>query len=57
MAKTSSKKFANIIPISDKIRKLDKLIVKRSVEKSSEYDLEIKELQSDIDYFYYGVKS
>jgi len=35
--------------------KLKRLLVLRSVEKTKEYDEEIKSIQSEIDFFEYGV--
>jgi len=52
-----NKKFVSTIPVSEKIDRLNSLIVKRSVEKSVDYDSEINKLQSDIEYFYYGIHS
>ena len=45
-----------LIPISEKQIRLNSLKVLRSSENTNKYDIEIKELEKDIDYFNYGVK-
>lgn len=43
--------------ITDKIKELHKLIVSRSADKTDKYDKRITELQTDVDLFYYGIKT
>lgn len=42
--------------ISKVQKRLNYLLVMRSIEKSTEYDKEIEKLQSVIDYYDYGIK-
>jgi len=43
-------------PISETQTKLNNLKVKRSVEKTDKYDIEIKELENIINWFNYGIR-
>lgn len=46
-----------LIPISEKQIRLNYLKVLRSSEKTNKYDIEIKELEKEIDYFNFGLKN
>ena len=43
-------------PISDLQKELNELKVKRSIERTDIYDESIKNLESKINYFFYGIK-
>jgi len=44
-------------PISETQTKLNNLKVKRSVDKTDKFDIEIKELENIINWFNYGIRS
>lgn len=41
--------------ISDLQSRLNTLMVKSRIEKTDEYNVEIKELKAKLDYIYYGI--
>lgn len=43
-------------PISDLQKELNELKVKRSIERTDIHDERIKNLESKINYFFYGIK-
>jgi len=51
-----SKQKLPITTISETQTKLNNLKVKRSVEKTDKYDIEIKEFENIINWFNYGIR-
>lgn len=45
----------NTNTINDLQSRLNTLMVKIRIEKTDEYDVEIKELKAKLDYLYYGI--